>query len=164
MGRDSTWTNDDGLVVGFGTRTSTNDEGGNIRTSGIVEEYVIKINDATTLGDTDTAAVAGSFPGIPAEAVIKSAYLKVTTAFTSGGLATLDIGLKQRAGTNIDADGIDVDIAVADLSAGAVIVCDGALIGARIGSNEGVPMFTYETAAFTAGAAELVIEYIRDVA
>ena len=66
MGRDSTWTNDDGLVVGFGTRTTSNDEAGNVRTSGLVEEYVIKIDDATALADADTAAAPGNYVGIPA--------------------------------------------------------------------------------------------------
>lgn len=163
MGRDSTWTNDDGLVVGFGTRTSTNDQGGNVRTSGLVEEYVIKINDASTLGDTDTAAVTGDQAGLPANAIINAAYFRVNTTF-AGATAVLDIGLKQRDGTDIDDDGIDAAIAVGTLTAGTVINCDGALIGNTVGANEAVPKFTYDTAAFTAGAGELVIQYVRDVA
>lgn len=163
MARDATWTNDDGLVVGFGTRDTQNTQNGPYKTEGLVKEYVIKIHDATTLGDTDTAAMQGSEVPIPANAIIESAKLVVDTAFTSGGSAVLDVGVKAKAGTAIDDDGIDAAIAVGSLTAGAVIACDGALVGTTVGTADAYPYFSYDTAAFTAGAATLFIRARLDV-
>lgn len=163
MGRDATWVNDDGLVVGFGTRDVQNTQNGPYKTEGLVKEYVIKVYDATQLGDTDTAAMQGYEIPIPANAIIESATFVVDTTFTSGGAAVLDIGVKAKAGTDINDDGIDAAIAVGSLTAGAVISCDGALVGASVGSADAYPYFTYDTAAFTAGAGTLFIRARLDV-
>lgn len=159
MARDNTWTNNDGLKIGFGTLDTTNDQAGEVHTKGISKELVKVLNDASTVADTDTAAVQGDEYPIPADAIIQRAYFVVDTAF-AGATAVLDIGVKQKDGTNIDDDGIDSAIDVTSLTAGAVIECDGALVGAEVGANDAYIMFTYDTAAFTAGAGRLYIEYI----
>lgn len=159
------WTNEDGLVVKYGTeRSAVNKTGGNavseIRTMVVDIDY----SDIASVG-SHISNINVDDAYIPAGAYIKSATLVVTTAFASGGLATLDIGLAQNdASTVIDADGIDAVIAVADLGAGAVVSCNGALVGgtAAIGSADGYVYFTTGTAAFTAGAGRLVIEYVVD--
>lgn len=152
------WSNDDGLEVRFGLDRTTEQPSGN--TSAEEKVLVWKLADATELGDTDTAAVAGDEAFIPAGAVIKDAYLVVDTAFASGGAAVLDLGLKQAAGTNIDDDGLDAAVPLTAINAdNDVLVCDGALIGTRLANNSYV-MATYDTAAFTAGAGKLVIKYI----
>ena len=152
-----TWTNEDGLLVRFPL-----DNGATEVTDGSTSvtpvKFVQKVLDATTLADADTAAVAGDRPYIPAGAVIRNAIFVVDTAFTSGGSAVLDIGLKQAAGTTIDDDGIDAAIAVAGLTLGAGFESDGALVGTKL-VNDSYVTFTYDTAAFTAGAGTLVIEY-----
>lgn len=153
------WTNDDGLEVRFGLDRATQSPGG--RTSAEEKVLVYEVADATALGDTDTAAVAGDEPFIPAGAIIKDAYFVVDTAFTSAGVAVLDIGLKEADGTNIDDDGIDAAVALAALGADAVVNCDGADVGTRVGADNAYLMFTYDTAAFTAGAGKLVIKYIE---
>ena len=153
------WNNDDGLEVRFGLDRTTEQPSG--RTAAEEKVLVWHLADATELGDTDTAAVAGDEAFIPAGAVIKDAYFVVDTAFTSGGAAVLDLGLKQAAGTNIDDDGIDAAIALTAIDADDdVIACDGALVGTRLANNSYV-MATYDTAAFTAGAGKLVIKYIE---
>lgn len=153
------WSNDDGLEVRFGLDRTTEQPSG--RTAGEEKVLTWKLADATALGDTDTAAVAGDEAYVPAGAIIKDAYFVVDTAFTSGGSAVLDLGLKQAAGTNIDDDGIDAAIALTAIDADDdVIVCDGALIGTRL-ANDSYVMATYDTAAFTAGAGKLVIKYIE---
>lgn len=96
---------------------------------------------------------------IPAYSIIKEAYFHVTTAFTSGGSATLELGLQQDDGTAIDADGID-SIAVAALTANSWTVCDGALVGATIGANAGQISVDDATAVFTAGEGVLVVRYV----
>src|SRR6056297_770268 len=153
----STWTNEDGLEVKFdNTRAEVAVDG---VTSSEVQTLVFEIADATTLADTDTAAESGSRPYIPAGAVITGARFVVDTAFTSGGSAVLDLGLKQAAGTNIDDDGIDAAIAVGSLTVRSVTESDGALVPSKL-QYDSYPMATYDTAAFTAGAGRLFIDYV----
>lgn len=157
------WTNKDGLVVWFGTERGETQAGG--VTSATPKTLVHKFTYAD-IADTDTAAAEADAPFIPKGAFIKSANLYVTTAF-AGATATLDIGLKVAAGTNTDDDGIDSAIAVTALDAvGDVIVCNGAyvassdLTGIRLTADQYI-MTTWDTAAFTAGAATLIVEYIE---
>ena len=100
---------------------------------------------------------------IPAGSYITSASLIVTTAFTSGGSATLTIGTYEQDASVVDADGIDATIAVADLVANKAVACNGAAVGgtATVGGADVYVEAIYGTAAFTAGEAKLVIEYIE---
>ncbi len=152
-----TWTNEDGLLVRFPL-----DDGATVALDGqssVEEQWLrVKVADATTLADADTAAEAGDRPFIPAGAVIMEAFFEVDTAF-AGATAVLDIGTKQADGTTIDDDGIDAAIAVAALTANSVTVSDGALIGTKV-TQDSYPTLTYDTAAFTAGAGELYIKYM----
>ena len=161
------WTNQDGVTIKFG------DERGVAYTSGKNMSSAIKtLTHKFTyadIGNTDTAAVdVANTAAIPAGSVILRAYLYVTTAF-AGATAVLDIGLKVAAGTNTDDDGIDAAVAVTALDAvGDFIVCDGALVADPTGNLTAVRftadqyiMTTYDTAAFTAGAATLVVEYLE---
>lgn len=152
------WTNDDGLEVRFGTeRTEVNLTG---RTSATPKTLTVSIPDATALADADTAAAAGDDAFLPSGAVITSAYFVVDTAFTSGGSAVLDIGLKALNGTLIDDDGLIAASAVAGLTANSVKVGGGALIATRVTQDAAVAV-SYDTAAFTAGAGKLVVNYIE---
>ena len=154
-----TWTNEDGLLVRFPL-----DDGATVADDGVSlnEEHWLRVRvpDATALADADTAAEAGDRPFIPAGSVILEAFFEVTTAFTSGGSAVLDIGTKQAAGTTIDDDGIDAAIAVAALTANSITASNGALIGTKV-TVDSYPTITYDTAAFTAGAGELYIKYMK---
>lgn len=153
------WTNSDGLEVRF-----VNPEAGATGAElvgGAIKEMVVDFDFATAI----TAAADGHESFIPAGSYILSATLIVTTAATSAGTATLTIGLAQKDGTVIDADGIDATIALAALGATKVVKCDGALAAgtASIGSANGYVYTTPTTAgdAFTAGRGKLVIEYIE---
>lgn len=154
------YTNADGLQV------LTNGAAGTPTDNGIAEYgkkfLVINIEDATAIGAA-AAAPAANDAFIPAGSYITGASLVVTTAFTSGGSAALNVGLYTAAGAAIDADGIDATIAVADLAANKAVACDGALVGgtATVGAADAYVSWDYDTAAFTAGAAKLVIEYIE---
>ena len=108
------WTNDDGLNLRFGVDRATPAKMGRVSTAGDEQELVVSI-DYSDVGSTD--AVVGTHPlaGLPDSASIVSATLHVTEAFTSGGSATLDIGLFNDDGdgtysTNDD-NGIDAAIA-----------------------------------------------------
>lgn len=154
------YTNADGLLV------LTNGAAGTAADNGIAEYgkkfLVVDIADATAIGAA-AAAPAANDAFIPAGSYITGAHLVVTTAFTSGGSAALNIGLYNAAGSAIDADGIDATIAVADLAANKAVACNGALVGgtATVGAADAYVSWDYDTAAFTAGAAKLVIEYIE---
>jgi hypothetical protein len=157
------WTNSDGLVVRFGTERADSIN------SGVNAESPLKsITHSFTyadVADTDTAAPAEDAPAIPAGAVITRAVLYVTDAFV-GATGVLDIGLKVAAGTNTDDDGIlSTGIATIDVD-GDTVVGDGALVasadltGVAFTENQYL-MTTWDTAAFTAGAAKLVVEYME---
>ena len=154
------WTNADGLTV------LMHGEQGDVKTNGstavgVRKALVWEITDATAVGATADAPAAND-AYIPANAIILDAHFVVDAAFTSGGSATLNIGLYNAAGTAIDADGIDATVAVAALAADKVIVCDGALVGvANVGAADAYVGVDYDTAAFTAGSGKLVIEYIE---
>jgi len=153
------YTNSDGLLV------LTNGAQGSVNLTGGAEygvKYlVINIADATTIGSS-AAAPAANDAFIPAGAYITKASLIVTTAF-AGATAALNIGLQTAAGVAIDADGIDAAIAVTAIDAiGDVVACNGAAVAGvvTVGTAPAYVSLDYDTAAFTAGAAKLVIEYI----
>lgn len=160
----TTWVNDDGLEVRFGSSKSTAYKGGQLSVFGDEQEVRVTIT-GTDVPSTD--APIDKKVMIPSGAYIAEAYLNVTTAFTSGGSATLDIGLMldDNDGTysTSDDNGIDAAIAVATLVDNYSVSCDGAQVGTTVtdGTN-GLPLvvsYGYNTAAFTAGVAELVIKY-----
>ena len=161
MGKRYSW-NMDGLIVRSGARTVDSNVGRVTAVEGATKQLVLNIK-GTELGDTlDTTSEAVTNGAvIPQGALITAAYLIVTTAFTSGGSAVLDIGTYTTAGAAVDDDGIDAAIAVASLTANADFACDGAQVGTVITTSGGVVVAaTYDTAAFTAGAAKLVVEYV----
>lgn len=165
MARGSTWSNKDGLTVGFGTHTEDNDVPAVC--GGTKKVLTMEI----TLADlADTFAAANRKPQevvIPRGSYITRAVVQTKVAATSGGAATLDIGTWGTGDSVDDADGIVADITIAEMtSVGETHVCDGALIlasnGVGVGatSNSDVVIApSYETAAFTAGVVLLTVEY-----
>lgn len=163
-----TWTNKDGLVVRFGTERATSAVSGQ---STAVKEYItLDLPDATLLPLVGAiTAPDEDSPSIPASSVITNAWMVATTDFTSGGSATLDIGLIDAAGAVIDIDGIHADVALAALVDGAgtgIAGCTGAYVANAGGAGQLVdaaawPVFSYVTAVYTAGAGKLIIEYIK---
>lgn len=160
----ATWTNEDGLKVNFNLDASEQYPGGTTTTRGSERELVI-IYDSQNPGNLETAGnTDGREPKIPAGARITDANLHITTAFTSGGSATLTIGVAEEDGTAIDADGIDAAIALTAIDAvDDVVQCDGALVGGVVAVDStttgGYVYFTPAVAALTAGVAKLVITY-----
>tara|TARA_R110000868_G_scaffold40490_7_gene139714 strand:- start:4205 stop:4699 length:495 start_codon:yes stop_codon:yes gene_type:complete len=159
----ATWTNQDGLEVRFNLDRATVVDSGTLAVSPF--KHITKKITGTELPDTDNVAADADAAFIPAGSVITRAYVYVTGAF-AGATATMDLGLKLAAGTAISADGIDADIAVAALDAvGDTILCNGAyvadgnLTGVRLTADAYISA-SYETAAFTAGQATLVVEYL----
>lgn len=153
------FTHSDGLTQRYGTVDSEN-KGRKTNTNNVVQELVLKIV-GTELGDAASNAHLVGAASIPAGAHILSASLEVTTIFTSGGAATMDIGVYKSLDLSIvDEDGIDADIALTAIDAvGDTIACDGAVINTNL-VNDSLIAASYETAAFTAGEATLIVSYL----
>lgn len=150
------WTNGDGLEVRF-NGPEAGQTGASVETCGGVKELILDIAD---MSEAITAAADSHEGFIPAGSFIVEAFLKVTSAMT-GTSGTLTIGLAEKDGTAIDADGIDAAVAQADLAANKAVVCNGALVGgtATIGSADGY-LYTTLGGTVTGGAAKLVVRYI----
>lgn len=160
MARESTWTNSDGLRVGFGTRTTETTVGAEPRIGGYRQQVVIEIR-GQDLADSDVARQLAYGVTIPADSLLESAKLYVTTAF-AGATAVMDIGTyNASSGAAVDDDGVDSAVAVASLTDNAVIACDGAQIGTVLANDVKIGV-SYDTAAFTAGLATLVVEYVLE--
>lgn len=170
MARGSTWTNSDGLVVGFGTHTVDNDVpsvtsgGGSVKTMVV---QIVGIDLPDTYAATDTPPQAAT---IRRGSLITSAVFVVDEAFTSGGAATLDIGTWSKGlATDVvdDAGGIDAAVALTAIDAiGEAVICNGALVGGTVAvgataNGDCVIAPSYNTAAFTAGKGTLTIQYIE---
>lgn len=156
------YTNNDGLYV------LTHKDKGEVlpqgSTNGQQRRALVVDMDLTEVGATFTSAdFTPNYPFIPANSVIVSATLVMTAAAT-GASSTLTIGTYNAAGTAIDADGIDAVIALTAIDAdNDVVRCDGAQVSGVLGyvtANAYVGAI-YGTAAFTAGTAKLVVEYIK---
>lgn len=157
------YTNADGLRVLTGTdKGALGGEG--VTTRGVRQTLVVDLT-GTAIGSSFGASnIDALAPTLPANCIIVNADLVVTTAFTSGGAATLTIGTYNAAGTAVDADGIDATVALGAINTdGYVVQCDGAQVNGTVtvGGADVYVGAIYGTAAFTAGAAKLIIEYIK---
>lgn len=145
-----------GVVRHYNTRAVDESRGGVEQQDGRVKtiEYVITPDFLPTYAEDGGLTIS-----IPAGAAIVDVYLDVEEDFTTdGGSATLDVGLYQEDGTVIDADGLIAAAAEGDLVEGARITGDGALVGARIGSEAG--QVTVEPSEdLTGGEARLLVRY-----
>ena len=155
------YRNDDGLTRAYGRS-----EGGPALTGGFGvhgEDRVVEaLIDFSELAAFGTNRLISQIPGvvIPAGALIVEATVDVSTAFTSGGAATLSLGLTQEDGSIIDVDGIDATIALSALNAvGKTVACDGALVNGVALTAKASLSALVGTANYTAGTARLVVKY-----
>jgi hypothetical protein len=152
LGKNATWLNDDGLVVGFGPRSSANQYPGKIQGNGAAKalEFEIAYNSLP-----DNVNGDGGMNYIPANSSIISCTLVGQTAWTD--LTDFDLGLQQMDGTEIDNDGLIASEAA--ITAGEVVTGAGALIGTTIGAADGY--LTATAANATAGTATVRIVYVE---
>lgn len=159
------WTNNDGLRVRFGTEEGEVGKAGFYaanRQNERMAEFVVTLTDladATDLILSDTVT-------IPNGARIRMVRVINEVAATSGGSATIDVGLvDQDRSTAIDVDGLLVDAPIADWNAAGEtkdyiigVTGVGALVGTTV-SNTGLVVASYDTAAFTAGRIRIQVFY-----
>lgn len=180
MATTEVWDNDDGLVIKFGVERSKRARAGEVKTSGPVHVLTMDLNyaqieDNSTLGagfdvDSDAGGNYDSFSGfqafIPANALVISAtFFALTDWADSAGTMDIDVGVYQKDGTVIDADGLIANMLEAALDAGDLVVGAGALIAADVGTNDAyIVIDDTGDATLSSGTGRLVIEYIPQLA
>ena len=172
MSRAATWTNSDGLEVGFGKRDSEYKYAGTVRTMGNEEMITLSIK-ASEMPLYEGAAVPSMCMPIPAGAYITKATLNVLTSFADADAnPTMTIGLVNAAGTAIDIDGIFAGLTEASnqLTAPQVVEGDVATYGGGlvngiddIGTADGYLTADLDTGAWDSGEAILTVWYLRAI-
>lgn len=151
------YTNADGLQLQYGTRKAS--LAGKNSAGSSLNKHIVVDFDGVDLVDTGPV-IDLSAARLPAGAYITAAILYVKTTFTSGGLATLDVGTFKASdgATALSINGLIAASAVAGLTAGAVITGAGAQVNTLIAEDTYI-IPTYNVAAFTAGRGRLIVTY-----
>ena len=152
MTRQSTWTNADGLVVGFGPNYPERNVAGVIETDGVVKEARLAV----------TYQSSGATVALPAGSVVLDVVMKVGAAWVGG--------TKVEIGDGSDADGwiSATQGATANLTVGASVVAGGAYAIGDAATNKGLgkvyaaadTLGVAITGAYTAGSADVFVRYI----
>lgn len=153
MTRQTTWTNADGLVVGFGPNFPERNTAGVIETDGVVKEARLAI----------TYQSSGANVSLPAGSVVLDVVVKVGTAWVGG--------TKVEIGDGSDPDGwiSATQGATANLTAGATLRAGGAYavggtdttakaLGKVYASADTLDVVI--TGSYTAGTADVFVRYI----
>lgn len=152
--RSNTWTNADGLVVGFGTRDTVNVEAGTVQTKGRVREVEMEV-----YYDEDQSGTSVKQVQIPAGALIRRAVLTVDTAFAGG--TSLQVGIIRPDGTTADTDALITAAqgATANLTANAAITGEGSSVDQVLRDPQ--TLTVTRTGTFTAGKGTVLVEYVQ---
>lgn len=152
MTRAATWSNSDGLVVGYGRNLPEREAQGMVKTEGYTRELVLDF----TFQSTSTAKLT-----IPAKSVVKAVRLEVGTAWVGG--TSLKIG----DATDDDGYFTTTQLATANLTAGSKHRAGGAYAtgGTDTTAKALEKVFASATdlviavaGTYTAGTARLVVE------
>lgn len=180
MSRRTTWTNDDGLVVGFGTHSADNEVASVFQGANGVVTLVQEIDVASIVAFASESSIAypnasGQEHVIPRGSVIQPSFLQ-TLIVATGSTADMDIGGWSRGlDTEVvdNFDGFQDQLLVAELAlVGDTYAMDGDYIndphagdagsGVAIGSisdSDVVVTYSYAT-VYTAGRIRVVINYV----
>jgi hypothetical protein len=160
----NTWQNSDGLFLKFGTANAGPSTVGEYCYDGPLH-MIEQTLTLTTVGSAGAVASGADQVSFPANAKIEKIDIVTKTAATSGGAATLDLGLISRdRSTEIDFNGFVAAIPKTSIdTAGETTTVQvggtyaGALVGTTVGTSPGYLSANYGTAAFTAGV--LLVRY-----
>ncbi len=179
MATTEIWDNDDGLVIKFGTERSKQPRAGEVVTAGAVKTLTMDVGFADVLNnvpgagfdvDSDAGGNFDSFSGfqafIPASSlVIRATFFALTDWADSAGTMDIDVGVYQKDGTAIDADGLIVAMLEGDLDVGELVEGAGAIVGTTVGLLDAYIAITETgSATLSAGTGRLVVEYIAPLA
>lgn len=159
-----------GTYVKIGPEVAVPQAGGEYKTYGELREIEVLIPDLTVLTTSDAVLKGADNIFFPKSVVIEQVEIITDTAATSGGSATLILGLVQSDRTTmIDATGIVNAVAVATLTAGSkqTYIKGTSGAGTKVGTGAAattLPAYITAkagTAVFTAGAVRIRIKYYR---
>lgn len=159
-----------GLYVKIGTEVATPEAAGEYNNLGPLRMVEFIIPDMTKLTLSDAVLLGADNFFFPTGVKIEKVTIITDTACTSGGSATLIMGLQQTdRSTLIDATGVVNAVAVATLTAGSeqVFVKGTSGAGTRVGTGAAattLPAYITAkagTAVFTAGAVRVRVEFYR---
>jgi len=164
MGSRYNWTNEDGLVVSSGRRTSENDQAGRPSTNNAVDEIALLVEAGSI---AQGAGAIGQSAMIPAGSTIVDVELHSDGALT--GLVDLIVGITDEDGGSdiTDADGLVLAIDAAEVVAlrptGTVVgsAFDGAVLTAPAPLAEDAIVTWAATTASSAGDVTIVVKYVR---
>lgn len=156
-----------GMYQKYGLEQVVPMAGGEYKTFGEtrVQEFKITLTGLTSTAGTIVTGTDNI--EMPAGFTVESVEVIADTLATSGGAATLNIGLcrKDRT-TEIDNDGLVAALALTaiDTTGEKTILVNGstgagALVGTTVGSNPGHFTANYGTAAYTAGVVTVRVKY-----
>lgn len=156
------WINSDGLRVRLGNTEAEVTRGGEVQ--GTDKRQFVFIIDLANLGSSSALIEDTTGILIPSGLRIDEVEVLNETAATSGGSATLNLGLvRQDTTTTYDADGLLAVAPLADYNAaGETIVYRigttgvGALVGTTL-AYTGYLVADYDTAAYTAGRIRVTV-------
>lgn len=170
MTRKTTWTNSDGLVVGFGPNYAERQDGGVVKTEGNTKQAVLNFTWESTFGES------GAYIRLPKYARVLDMKFEVTTAWASADVGTLSVGHDEADTADVDAFFTTTALAAAALTpAGLSIAMDGVyakadtdttalqipavLTDSYDDATQGVKVFLTKANNFTAGEGRLVVTY-----
>lgn len=155
MTRAASWTNSDGLVVGFGANIPERQAGGVVDMDGYDRVATLAVTYASTFG------ASGAKITIPANSIVRNVYMKVGTAWVGG--TSLAFGDAGGTGSWITA----TQGAQASLTAGVAIQALGGYAWVTGESQQTPKVYAAATdlyftvvGTFTAGSATVVVEYV----
>jgi len=152
------YTNSDGLVQNYGTRSAENANAGVVEMDGYVGQLIVDF-DYTTTATVGYQAAQAANALIKAGSVIKDIHMVVGTAWVGGTSLALDF--EDSAGATTPSAGLAAVLAAA-LTAGSAHQGAGAAVGADIPSaNSDIALNTTAVGTFTAGTAKVVVTYIK---
>lgn len=157
------WLNSDGLNVKLGVTEGIQRTAGEFKTYGPLRQTEVLL---TLTGLLSTVAIQDYDAFFPKNARIEQVDVEVDTAATSGGSATLDVGLQRTdQSTLISNTSFIAAAAVATLTPAGTrltLTAGSTAAGAAIGTtlaNAGYIIARYNTAAFTAGVVRVRVHW-----
>lgn len=165
------WLNNDGLLVKTGFEGGTSIKGGHVHIGSAqsILEFQLSLTPLTTTGTiVGNGTIDASTNGfvLPRGARIESVEIINDVAATSGGSATLNIGVMALdRSTQTDDDGLVAALALASFNAvgeTALLTAGSTGAGALVGTvlaSAGIVTAKYATAAFTAGQVTVRVHY-----
>lgn len=157
------WTNNDGLLIKFGTEEALVGGGGEYRWNGpsATVEIDVRWNMLNAFG---TRTILDETVRIPNGVLLQAAEFRTIVPFTSGGLATLSFGLFDMDRTTAyNATGIHSALALTAMDAvNETTALTGALVGTILANDQpSLISATVDTANFTAGRGVLRLTLFR---